>query len=148
MDAPELIAAVEAAFADVAMPADSISDHPDNDEGTAEYFRGKSWRGHTPERLRRYSIALLAFTPEAFRYYLPAFLIAALNAPEESPLDSIIFSVSPPKDKPKRPSFWRRWELFSGAQRRVVVQCLKYWSNGDHGASWTAARSLEATIDA
>src|SRR5262245_9513809 len=146
----KLVAAVDAAFSDlVAPPTGGISEVPENDEGTTEYFTGKSWRGHTAEALNRHSFALLAFTPEAFHYYLPAFLIASLKAPDDAPLDSVISAISPPKDNPKRPSFWRRWSLFSPAQRRVVVECLKYWSGeGYGGISWAAASSLEANIDA
>jgi hypothetical protein len=146
----KLVAAVKAAFADLgAPPADGISEVPWNDEGTTEFFTGKPWQGHTPEALNQHSFALLAFTPEAFHYYLPAFLIASLEAPDEAPVDSVISAISPPKDNPKRPSFWRRWSLFSPTQRRVIVECLKYWSGeGYVGISWAAARSLEATIDA
>jgi len=63
-------------------PADRISAPTYDDEGTAAYFAGKSWQGHSAKELRCYSSSLSFFTAEAFRYYLPAYMLAELDEPE------------------------------------------------------------------
>jgi Family of unknown function (DUF6714) len=144
----ELIHAINAAFVEVPYPCGhAISEDTQDDEGTTAHFRGTSWRDHSPEALSRQSFALLIFTPEAFRYFLPSFLVASLRAPRIAPLDSVIYALTPPKGNPRRPSFWRRWSLFTPAQRRVIVDCLRYWE--ELGYSYSAVTSsLESTVDA
>ncbi len=45
-----------------------------------EYFRGTKWQMHTLEGLRKHQLAITLFTPEAFRYFLPAFMTQSLGA--------------------------------------------------------------------
>ena len=74
-----------AAFEDTPHPGDdNISVGTCDDEGTAAYFSGKTWRGHTPEVLRWHDSSLRFFTPEAFRYFLPAYMLGTLEDPEEA----------------------------------------------------------------
>jgi hypothetical protein len=143
-----LIAGVNAAFGGTSYPeGDPISEYPQNDEGTAEYFGGRSWRDCVGPMLAYHHFALLAFTPKAFAYFLPAFLMTGLTSPEYAPLDSLIYALTPPKNDPHRPSYWRRWVLLSSAQRRVVVACLRFWDPGRLWGLESAAAALEATID-
>jgi hypothetical protein len=72
---------IELAFEHTPPPGiadDDISATP-ADDGVADYFRGRSWHYHTVKTLRRYSCALSYFTDKAFRYYLPAFMLAELK---------------------------------------------------------------------
>ena len=83
----EVVAAIEAAFADVEPPphwclANSV-------EGvepaalTREFAEVPDWRGLTPEFMDAtpdgFGSALSFFSDEAFRYYLPAFVIATVH---------------------------------------------------------------------
>ena len=52
------------------------------DEGIVDYFRGTTWHGHAVADLRYHSVALVFFTDAAFRYWLPAFMLAALGDAE------------------------------------------------------------------
>jgi hypothetical protein len=147
-DRKALVEAISRAFAASDYPqGDPISESP-NDEGTAEYFRGRSWRDCSTKDLMRHDFALLAFTPRAFAYFLPAFLVASLDHPKRAPIDHVILVLTPPKNDPRRPSFWRRWSLLTPAQRQVVVDCLRYWGRAEPGTLDVAATSLQATIDA
>ena len=86
MDERELIAQIEAAWAAVPYPGDAQIVAPDclDDEGIRDYFRVTSWRGHTVDELRAHSAALSAFfTPAAWHYWLPAYLLAAVEPPRE-----------------------------------------------------------------
>lgn len=94
----ELIAHIEAAFADARVPAaDNISQPTYDDEGTSAYFRGKTWRGHSARQLRSLDFALTVMTPEAFAYFLPAFMIADIESPIEADTipESLLFNLTP-----------------------------------------------------
>jgi hypothetical protein len=83
------------AFSQTPPPSGKITDTYD-DEGVAAYFTGKTWRGHSVRDLLYYSCALSFFEPEAFRYYLPAFMLAELDEPEKADIiaESILFSLA------------------------------------------------------
>lgn len=94
----ELIAQIEAAFADAIAPAsDNISQPTYDDEGTSAYFRGKTWRGHSARQLRSLDFALTVMTQEAFAYFLPAFMIADIESPIEADTipESLLYHLSP-----------------------------------------------------
>ncbi|MBS0262245.1 MAG: hypothetical protein JSS02_09870 [Planctomycetes bacterium] len=73
------------AFAETPYPGDeNISVPTYDDEGTLAYFKGRTWSGHTATTLRHHSSALTFFTADAFRYFLPAYMLAELDAPDEA----------------------------------------------------------------
>ncbi|WP_028103487.1 DUF6714 family protein [Pseudoduganella violaceinigra] len=79
----ELIARIRLAWADATPPAaHNISGPTHDDEGVSAYFAGKSWEGHSARALRGLEFATSVFTDEAFAYYLPAYLIAAIEDPD------------------------------------------------------------------
>ena len=122
MHATEVIQSIEDAWRDVMYPGDSKIFTPDSydDEDITRYFRGTTWRGHEPADLRAHSSAFTFFTPEAFHYWLPAFIIAAIQSPEEADvvLDCIPRSVS-------NRYAAQRWPLFSQVQRQAVAAYLR-----------------------
>lgn len=71
----------------------SVGD-PESDD-LAKYFTGKSWRGHSAKQLREHASALSFFTPEGFRYFLPAFMLAELDDPVAADViaQSILFHL-------------------------------------------------------
>ncbi len=86
MSKDEIIAQIEAAFANTPPPGSDFKDISATswDEGIVGYFRGKTWRGHQVRDLRHNDAALSFFTEKAFRYWLPAFMLAELQSPEEA----------------------------------------------------------------
>jgi hypothetical protein len=91
----ELISMIEAAWQFVSAPTQRISVETYDDEGTHEYFWKSDWRDHTPKQLKEHHAALSFFTAEAYHYYLPAFVKAAITNPGDADvlLDGIIFSL-------------------------------------------------------
>lgn len=72
---------VEEAFADVPYPGDDkLFPTPDIYPAVymVETFRGKHWRDVTPAMVRNHEFELNALSPEAFRFYLPCFMIPVL----------------------------------------------------------------------
>jgi len=87
MPKDDVIAQIEAAFADTPPPGDGYDDISAvnyYDEGIVDYFRGTTWRRHRVQDLRFHDCALSYFTDKAFRYWLPAFMIAELEHPVEA----------------------------------------------------------------
>jgi hypothetical protein len=112
----ELVAQIERAFADVAYPGDDGICKGVTDEarrlGTEEanieaVFRGRHWRDVPVENLSLYSATLSFLTPEAYRFYLPAYMLAVIRLapeaikrfPRSGDIEgSLLFSLEPATD--------------------------------------------------
>src|SRR4051794_22113680 len=84
------------AFNDTPMPGPGDVSVPTyDDEDTANYFTGKAWQGHSARALREHESSMCFFTPGAFRYYLPAFMLAELDDPETADViaEGILFHL-------------------------------------------------------
>jgi hypothetical protein len=87
----ELVTQIERAFADVPYPGDDhicrgagVQVEGSEEANIAAVFRGRHWRDVPLEGLARYSATFCFLTPEAFRFYLPAYLLAVIRlSPEE-----------------------------------------------------------------
>jgi len=137
---------IELAFTDTPYPGDDNIAGP-NDEGTLEYFSGKTWKGHSARELRKHSSSLYFLTPDAFRYFLPAYMVAAVEQPDEADIISLTIALE-----------FSRWrfdrqcqELFTKPELRAIVRffddCAVREMNHDaffRQASFDARRSLEA----
>jgi hypothetical protein len=123
MNAQEIIQLIEDAWRGVPYPGDGKIFTPDScdDEDIVKFFGGTTWRGHSPVNLRAHSSAFTFFTPEAFHYWLPAFMIAAIQSPEEADviLEHISWSLGDCHAS-------KRWPLFSSAQRQAVAEYFRF----------------------
>ena len=106
MPEKEVAAQIEAAFADTPSPGTEFDDisATKHDEDIVDYFRGMTWRGHRVQDLRRHCAAMSFFTDKAFRYWLPAFMLAELENPVEADVigESIEFSLTKSSDADAR----------------------------------------------
>ena len=120
--------AIEEAFADVPYPGDgNITRCPYNcTECTrvALYFKGKTQTGHTEQDLRVNHVALTLFTPEAFHYFLPAFMLLSLGTYEKGDVipDAIRFHFEYSAEI--QGHFALRMSKFTAAQRKVIIDYL------------------------
>lgn len=78
MAAAELAGLIRNAFS--ATPAPAPDDMSGSTQGTEPFeyaveFRGRDWRGLSVDFLSRHSAALSFFSPAAFRYFIPAFMV-------------------------------------------------------------------------
>ncbi len=99
-DKQKLVESIEKAWTGVPYPGDQNIFTPESydDEGITEYFSGTTWKGHTISGLRsRCSAINTFFTPKAYHYWLPAYLIAAVEDPLElsQGAQCLVASVSP-----------------------------------------------------
>ncbi|MFC4994841.1 DUF6714 family protein [Rubritalea tangerina] len=93
-----LIDNIKSAFKNTPYPGSEYSDISAtryDDEGVHQYFKNSDQFEHSVEDLRYHSCALSFFTDAAFRYWLPAFMLAELRDPEEADIiaDTIAFSL-------------------------------------------------------
>ena len=130
---------IEKAFAEVAYPGDNnITRCPygcRECRRIAEYFKGRDWTGHTVEELRACHVALALFTPEAFHYFLPAFMLASLDTYEKGDLipDAIRFHFEYAEES--KGHFPVRMSKLSGEQRKAIIDYLIHMEGKGAGSS-------------
>jgi hypothetical protein len=90
---------IKAAFAARPYPGDDqLVDEPKDWEIalTEEVFRGLHWSDVAPEVIECHNSALSFFTPAAWRFYLPAFMLVGLDNPGGNALASLCYDLVPP----------------------------------------------------
>jgi hypothetical protein len=93
-------------------------------EEVAGYFGGRRWQELVnADELRYHECALSLFTPQAFHYYLPAFIRATLRDPKGADVipDGITFAFESELGAASR----ERLPLFTAAQRQSVARFLR-----------------------
>lgn len=118
-----LIGMIVKAFEDWPPPTEIVSD-PDGPfaEGTVKYFSGKLWQQVILPNLSSVADAMVYFTPEAHRYYLPAYMVLSLASPEDDDFsDFIIFHFSKHEDP-----FWaERIDCFSPEELETIEYYIR-----------------------
>ena len=131
--------AIIAAFANVPYPGDNeITRCPYRCrpcQEIADYFKGTTWDSHQIDDLRDHHTALSLFTPEAFHYFLPTFMLAALEAHDIVHIlpDAIRFPFEFNLDH--RDYFPVRFTKFSEEQRKVIIEFLRFMESKGAGSS-------------
>jgi len=142
MDKGQLRSKIEVAFSGSCPPTHHLTGmSSEKDEGVSDYFSGTTWEGHEVSTLRHYCAALSFFEPEAFHYYLPAFILADLQDPIEADVigSHIVYSFVPPdlgnsqETKTEELSrggleqnFEKRMNLFSLEELEAVEAYIEY----------------------
>lgn len=131
--ATELKAEIEAAFADVPYPGDddaALVEHfcPECLE-TAARFRGVKWQDWKDKPLELFSRGreyLSAFTPAAFRYYLPLYMVQVLidYMYADIATDAIVSIWAPSPEMTEHSQ--KRWQLMSAREIQAVISFLEF----------------------
>jgi len=113
MNAHEVELVIRVAFGKNPPPTGPLTNTYD-DEGATEYFAGQSWDGHDTAALRMHEAAMCFFTPEAFRYYLPAYMLAELCDPENADVlgEYVVYQFGEPSVS-REQTFEERLALFT-----------------------------------
>ncbi|MGH7208827.1 MAG: DUF6714 family protein [Nitrospiraceae bacterium] len=127
---------VRSAFADVPYPGDKniVQGSSLEAKEIESFFKGKRWEEITLESLKTNppmdsSAGLSFMTKEAFQYYLPAYLMIAIDHKSEAdviPEFTIRALCIPEIPKPDRDRYHLRVENFTAAQRRAIKAVLEY----------------------
>ncbi|MBT8446816.1 MAG: hypothetical protein HKO62_01005 [Gammaproteobacteria bacterium] len=157
-----LIARIEQAFSDVPYPGDDdLTDSTYGEEPAAlvEAFRGRTdWRALSSEFLNQapdgWASALSFFSGAAFRFYLPAYLIADINGELDAtdPLVRLCMFVTPQGGAKKIAAAWGGGTMgeraradfapFDAAQVGAVVAYL-WWRLASDGYDPIIEQALE-----
>lgn len=126
MEAIEVERIIRDAFSRTPRPTGMLTNTYD-DEGAHEYFTGRDWDGHNPHQIRLQQAALSFFTPQAFRYYLPAFMLAELKDHEAADVvgEYVVYKFGPPEDY-WRPFHQARLELLAQEEKHAVLTFIRY----------------------
>lgn len=122
---------VEAAFADAPYPGDDHIGYDPGDWESAELsraFKGRHWRELSPAELQYHGSSFLS--SEGFRYYLPAYLLAALED-HGNLMPHTVYGLTLPGGSSPEEQRLRAWQLerFDGlipSQKRAVRAFLEY----------------------
>lgn len=142
--------AIKVAFADVRYPGDNnITRCPYQCrpcQEIADYFKGKTSEGHLVEDLRDHHTALSLFTPDAFHFFLPAFMLASIESYNSTDIlpDSIRFHFE--FDLEHRDHFLVRLTNFSEEQRRVITEFFRYMESQGAGSSEDAISLVNEAV--
>lgn len=122
----ELIAKIKNAWRELPYPGDEniFTPHSYDDEGITEYFSGTTWEDHSVEELRAHCAAFTFFTPIAYRYWLPAFLMAWVLDPEE--LDVCVDALLDSFDAVHEPEKIERLALLTKEQILAVIATIEF----------------------
>ena len=139
MDEEErLVQEIENAFSDTSYPSDNTIVPLYNNEPhcaecaeLAETFRDKTWKSVPIKTLAGWRGSLSLFTNEAFQYYLPAFLQAALlhTAETDTLWENIFYILTPPEENTgsKMERFLQRISGFTNKQKDVLKRYMRLY---------------------
>jgi hypothetical protein len=112
---------IEDAFADVPHPGEDVITPPPEyhwAEDLNEAFRGHHWRDIPGKALEQYVCALPFMKPEERHYYLPAYLLRALDKLRDQGVNPWrTYALDPPDDMTR---FKREYDAYPEPQRNAV----------------------------
>ncbi len=95
----DIVREIEETFANVPYPGDdNLLRFPDYaSKSVLATFRGKHWSEITPEMLIEHQHSLHLFSPEAFWFFLPCFLISAIRHGDVTDLlwETVFYNLAP-----------------------------------------------------
>jgi len=144
MPRADVVAQIKTAFANTPSPGDGFDDISATkwDEGIVDYFRRKTWRDHRVQDLRHHEAALSFFTDKAFRYWLPAFMLAELENLKEADViaEGIAFHLTDAKNAGARLQQFERVELEAIAA--FFEECAHRYLDGTYDVEFRRAERV------
>ncbi|WP_455220471.1 DUF6714 family protein [Kaarinaea lacus] len=138
----ELEEKINTAFSRNTIPEGKLCSSEYDYEDTHFGFTGTTWQEHDALFLRKHASSLSFFTAEAFHYYLPAFMMAELKAPDTADIiaESIAFHLT------EAPGSEERIKQFSREELLAVVAffnlCAARYNDGIYDALFNSAAEL------
>jgi hypothetical protein len=124
--ADEVRALIVAAFANASYPGDDHvvpnPDHCPECQDVATALRGKHWRDLPPPLILEQKDALPLLSPEAFRFFLPAYMLAWMDTETAMGGDSVIMNLKP-ANKAGSKQVW--FEAGDGRLTEAQVQAVR-----------------------
>jgi hypothetical protein len=121
-----LQAKIEAAFSDVKPPlSENIIEHECQECRDVERtFRNQNWRNIEPKKVEWAYDKLPLFTPEAFHYFLPAFMLYSTQEPNSEVCEFVVFALA---SKKASEEWWQeRLDKFTTVQKAACNLFLRW----------------------
>jgi hypothetical protein len=126
---------IEAAFKNTPYPGDkniTTCQCPECEKIGAR-FRGTTWRDHTLDQLQQHQTAISLFSPEALRFFLPAFMVRSLGRWWDVTLMPFFIAQqfvprTAVEDAVTKRHREARWNAFSPEQHRAIAAYLKEYA--------------------
>lgn len=128
--AQRLIPEIREAFQNLEYPGDdNIVVNPKYAEPyeMKEAFKGKAWFDVDSETIITYRMSLIYFTPEAFCYYLPTFMIADLQDHEPLDIGHFVFLNLIPSDHADYQAKYGKLSLLDEKQKKVTMNYIHHF---------------------
>jgi hypothetical protein len=126
---------IEAAFRDAPYPGDTniTTCKCPECEKIGVFFRGTNWRDHSLDQLQKHQTAISLFTPDALRFFLPAFMVRTLGKWWDACLIPFFIAQqfvprTAAEDAPSVRHRTGRWTVFNPEQRRAVAAYLREYA--------------------
>lgn len=119
----ELVEFIKASFPCVSPPGEVIEHFCDECLSLQNAFKGKTWTEVSDNTIVENYDKLPLFTPEAFAFYVPAFMTYALGDPafrDEIVREFLVYSFSPSND-PGSKSFWNLRKAKLSAEQCTAI---------------------------
>jgi hypothetical protein len=151
MPVADLRAAIASAFEAASCPGDDalvsgdVSYDPEYRD-VADAFAGKHWRELSPSFVREQRDALPLLTPAAFRFFLPAFLLACADGEQDldtAPLNVALSLTPPDHGRAATTSFAERTQPFTPAEASAICAYLDASPRLEGLPDGSTARALE-----
>lgn len=123
---------IGAVFSDGVLPENVVCHSCLECDEIGEAFRGKHWKDMGLEFLSRFRESLCLLSPEAFWFYLPAYMMVSLDHFDEADIipESIIYNLTPPTREHaniyEMKHFLGRIEGFTEAQKKAIRSFIKF----------------------
>lgn len=126
---------ISLAFADTQYPGDAAIMETYNRNGRGLFFFGERWQDMPVPTIRGNDETLVRFGPDAFRYYLPAFMIVSLDEPTMEFIAPIFVPPFHPKSYWTWEEFAERFEGMTPDQSKSLFRYVKFVAEAcDEGA--------------
>ena len=139
MDASDVIRQTWAAFEDVPPPRGRVAPHHCHEcDGIARAMQGRPRESLSREELVALSDSFVLLGPEAFAYYFPRLVEAALEPAGQQLLDGLVSLLR----KVNEPHGRGMVELFGERQRDAVRILLRFLKDNERYLTWHEPRTL------
>lgn len=134
------MATIKAEFCDVKYPGDEniMPEANELEQEVVEYLKLANRQGYSEEKLRYFHDDLVTLTPEAFHYFLSAYLLAELESEGGVIGQCLAYWFAEPRSsgsplKGMTAGEWRdaRLRLFSLRQREALIEFFRYEAQDD-----------------
>lgn len=148
----KLAARIRAAFTDKTPPADDELLHPDcmDDGDVQEFYGGVDWRDMTDDMVAYSYAAPSFFSPAAFRYYLPAFMLSALRDKDRKVYasESILMHLDPGTEAETLHAFrLSKFDALTAPQIAVIRDFLLHMSGDPELGEFADAALINHWLD-